>query len=93
MNLAKRQRDREFQLRDFEVKTSALEPFMERMRFSVGQKSKKDETKLELAKTFFDKEFAKTNKQHADILLSSDMLKGMEELGKIFHQQKCEDKK
>lgn len=66
---------------------------MERMRFSVGQKSKKDETKLELAKTFFDKEFAKANKQHADILLSSDMLKGMEEFGKIFHQQKCEDKK
>ena len=92
-NVAKRQRDREFQLRDFEVKTAALEPFMERMKFtSNDQKNPKDTVKLDLAKTFFDKEFAKENKQHGDILLSKDMLKGLEELGKIFCYQNIEKK-
>ena len=92
-NVAKRQRDREFQLRDFEVKTAALEPFMERMKFnSNDQKTPKDAVKLDLTKIFFDKEFAKENKQHGDILLSKDMLKGLEELGKIFHNQTVEKK-
>lgn len=92
-NVAKRQRDREFQLRDFEVKTAALEPFMERMKFtSNDQKNPKDTVKLDLAKTFFDKEFAKENKQHGDILLSADMIKGLDKLGKIFNNQMVEKK-
>lgn len=92
-NVAKRQRDREFQLRDFEVKTAALEPFMERMKFtSNDQKNPKDTIKLDLAKTFFDKEFAKENKQHGDILLSEDMIKGLDKLGKIFNNKIVERK-
>lgn len=93
MNLAKRQRDREFQLRDFEVKTTALEPFLERMEFtSDDQKSAKDTVKLELAKAFFDTEFAKENKQHGAILLSADMIDGLAKLGDIFNSQRSEGK-
>lgn len=93
MNLAKRQRDREFQLRDFEVKTTALEPFLERMEFtSDDQKGAKDTVKLELAKVFFDKEFAKENKQHGAILLSDDMLEGLAKLSTIFNSQNNEKK-
>ncbi len=89
MNLAKRQRDREFQLRDFEVKTAALEPFMERLTFIDEQsKLEKDKTKLELTKTFFDKEFAKENKQHKDILIPQDVLASLKELSKIV--KSCE---
>lgn len=92
MNVAKRQRDREFQLRDFEVKTAALEPFMERMKLGEGSKEAKDKTKIELTRTFFDKEFAKENKQHKDILLSEDMLEGLLKIGSIFRYQNSERK-
>lgn len=86
MNVAKRQRDREFQLRDFEIKTAAFEPFMERMKFTASdQKSAKDTVKLELTKSFFDKEFAKENKQHGDILLSKDMIQALEKIANIVH--------
>lgn len=88
MNLAKRQRDREFQLRDFEIKTAAFEPFMERMKFATSdQKGGKDATKLELTKSFFDKEFAKENKQHGDILLSEDMIRALDKIANIIHKK------
>lgn len=88
MNVAKRQRDREFQLRDFEIKTAAFEPFMERMKFtSSDQKGAKDSIKLELTKSFFDKEFAKENKQHGDILLSKDMIQALEKVTDIVHKK------
>lgn len=88
MNLAKRQRDREFQLRDFEIKTAAFEPFMERMKFTTGdQKGGKDAAKLELTKSFFDKEFAKENKQHGDILLSKDMIQALDKIADIIHKK------
>lgn len=88
MNLAKRQRDREFQLRDFEIKTAAFEPFIERMKFTTSdQKSGKDAAKLELTKSFFDKEFAKENKQHGDILLSEDMIRALDKIANIIHKK------
>lgn len=88
MNVAKRQRDREFQLRDFEIKTAAFEPFMERMKFTASdQKGAKDTVKLELTKSFFDKEFAKENKQHGDILLSKDMIQALEKIADIVHKK------
>ena len=88
MNVAKRQRDREFQLRDFEIKTAAFEPFMERMKFTTSdQKSGKDAAKLELTKSFFDKEFAKENKQHGDILLSEDMIRALDKIANIIHKK------
>ena len=88
MNVAKRQRDREFQLRDFEIKTAAFEPFMERMKFTASdQKGAKDTVKLELTKSFFDKEFAKENKQHGDILLSKDMIQALDKIADIIHKK------
>ncbi|MBQ8843627.1 MAG: hypothetical protein IJ016_02425 [Elusimicrobiaceae bacterium] len=91
-NVAKRQRDREFQLRDFEVKTAALEPFVERMALQANSKADKDKMKIELTKTFFDKEFSQKTKQHGDIFISADMRDSLEKIGKIFHNQNLEKK-
>lgn len=78
-NISKRQRDREFQLRDFEIKTATLEPFMENM-FLVNENANsetinKDKVKLELTKIFFDKQFSNTNSQNDCILLPKEIVK------------------
>lgn len=89
-NIAKRQRDREFQLRDFEIKTAALEPFVEKMALEEDSKVEKDKMKIDLTKTIFDTEFAKKNKQHGDIFISEDMRDALEKIGKIFNHQRNE---
>lgn len=82
-NISKRQRDREFQLRDFEVKAAALEPFMESMTMSKNEDNEeKDKVKLELTKAFFDKEFSNTNKHNDSIFISKDMIKIIRDLSK-----------
>lgn len=87
MNVAKRQRDREFQLRDFEVKTAALEPFIEHMDLGDNAQETKDKVKIELTKTFFAKEFAKEPNQHKGILLSQDMIDAMDKFAKILQKK------
>lgn len=78
-NISKRHRDREFQLRDFEVKTAALEPFMENMILdNTDDKNSainKDSVKLELTKVFFDKQFANNNSQNDCILIPKEIAK------------------
>ena len=77
-NISKRHRDREFQLRDFEVKTAALEPFMENMileHSADDQDINKDKVKLELTKTFFDKQFAVNNNSNDCIILPKEVAK------------------
>ena len=78
-NISKRHRDREFQLRDFEVKTAALEPFMENMileNTSCDEKEiNKDKVKLELTKVFFDKQFSNTNTSNDCILIPKEIAK------------------
>ena len=82
MNFAKRQRDREFQLRDFEIKTAALEPFIEHMKFSSKENSPKDAMKLSLTQSFFDINFSKENKHHKEILIPKDVKELVVELVK-----------
>lgn len=76
-NISKRHRDREFQLRDFEVKTAALEPFLENMNLgniSIGtDEISKDKVKLELTKTFFDNQF--DNGKNDCVLLPKEVAK------------------
>ena len=78
-NISKRHRDREFQLRDFEVKTAALEPFMENMILDntddKNSTMNKDSVKLELTKVFFDKQFANNNSQNDCILIPKEIAK------------------
>lgn len=59
-NLSKRQRDREFQLRDFEVKTACLEAFVESLQMDEKE-NEKNKLKLELTKAFFKDEYSKAN--------------------------------
>lgn len=76
-NISKRHRDREFQLRDFEVKTAALEPFLENMNLErssiTTNEISKDKIKLELTKTFFDKQF--DNGKNDCVLLPKEIAK------------------
>lgn len=76
-NISKRHRDREFQLRDFEVKTAALEPFMENMilETQAGDDINKDKVKLELTKTFFDKQFSGSNNSNDCIIIPKEIAK------------------
>lgn len=76
-NISKRQRDREFQLRDFEVKTAALEPFMENMILENNNPDKsinKDQVKLELTKAFFGQQFSEQNKNDC-VLIPKEIAK------------------
>jgi hypothetical protein len=82
-NISKLQRDREFQLRDFEVKVAALEPFMESMAMhNTEDNTEKDKVKLELTKSFFDKQFAKTNKHNDSILIPKEFVKILRDFAK-----------
>lgn len=85
-NISKRHRDREFQLRDFEVKTAALEPFMENMILDNSDDKNstinKDNVKLELTKVFFDKQFASNNSQNDCILIPKEIAKILNSLAK-----------
>lgn len=85
-NISKRHRDREFQLRDFEVKTAALEPFMENMILENPDDKNsvinKDNVKLELTKVFFDKQFASNNSQNDCILIPKEIAKILNSLAK-----------
>lgn len=86
-NISKRHRDREFLLRDFEVKTAALEPFMENMILkednSHTNEINKDRVKLELAKSFFE--------QHFDKKTTNDCVLLPKEVAKILNTvaKKC----
>lgn len=83
-NISKRHRDREFQLRDFEVKTAALEPFLENMNLenssSDPNEISKDKIKLELTKSFFDKQF--DNGTNECVLLPKEISKILNTLAK-----------
>lgn len=83
-NISKRQRDREFLLRDFELKTAALEPFMENMKLENESNSddaiNKDKVKLELTKAFFDHQFG--NKPNDCVLLPKEVTKILNALAK-----------
>ena len=83
-NISKRHRDREFQLRDFEVKTAALEPFLENMNLenssSDPNEISKDKIKLELTKSFFDKQF--DNGTNDCVLLPKEVSKILNTLAK-----------
>lgn len=91
MNIAKRQRDREFQLRDFEIKTAALEPFIEHMKFSSKENSPKDAMKLSLTQSFFDINFSKENKHHKEILIPKDVKELVVELVKSIKENSIND--
>lgn len=83
-NISKRHRDREFQLRDFEVKTAALEPFLENMNLNNSSSNpneiSKDKIKLELTKSFFDKQF--DNGTNDCVLLPKEVSKILNTLAK-----------
>lgn len=65
-NLSKRQRTREFQLRDFEVKTACLEAFVESLNMSDN--NQKNELKLELTKAFFKDQYGEVNNDECVIV-------------------------
>lgn len=78
-NIANKQRNREFQLRDFEIKTAGLEPFIENMKMvkcneKSGEENKKDETKLELVKDIFQNDLDKKKVDDKNIIIPKDML-------------------
>ncbi len=78
-NIANKQRNREFQLRDFEIKTAGLEPFIENMKMvkyneKNGEENKKDETKLELVKNIFQNDLDKKKVDDKNIIIPKDML-------------------
>lgn len=80
-NIANKQRNREFQLRDFEIKIAGLEPFMENMKMvrcsncdSDDKFNKKDETKLELVKEIFTNDLDKKKIDDENIVITKDML-------------------
>ena len=78
-NIANKQRNREFQLRDFEIKTAGLEPFIENMKMvkyneKDGEENKKDETKLELVKNIFQNDLDKKKVDDKNIIIPKDML-------------------
>lgn len=78
-NIANKQRNREFQLRDFEIKTAGLEPFIENMRMvkcneKSNEANKKDETKLELVKNIFQNDLDKKKVDDKNIIIPKDML-------------------
>ena len=83
-NISKRQRDREFLLRDFELKTAALEPFMESMILENGTATdnglNKDQVKLELTKSFFDQQYGKNTNEC--LLLPKELTKVLNLLAK-----------
>lgn len=80
-NIANKQRNREFQLRDFEIKTAGLEPFMENMKMikcndcDGGDKpNKKDETKLELVRDIFQNDLNRKKVDDGNIIIPKDIL-------------------
>lgn len=78
-NIANKQRNREFQLRDFEIKTAGLEPFIENMKMvkcneKSNEANKKDETKLELVKDIFQNDLDKKKVDDKNIIIPKDML-------------------
>ena len=85
-NISKRQRDREFQLRDFEIKIATLEPFMENMildnDYDNDAPINKDKVKLELTKIFFDKQFSNSNNANDCIFIPKELAKILKEFAK-----------
>ncbi len=80
-SIANKQRNREFQLRDFEIKTAGLEPFMENMRMvkcnncdDKEPSNKKDETKLELVKEIFTKDLDKNKVDDRNIIIPKEIV-------------------
>lgn len=80
-SIANKQRNREFQLRDFEIKTAGLEPFMENMRMvkcnncdDKEPSNKKDETKLELVKEIFTKDLDKNKVDDGNIIIPKEIV-------------------
>ena len=79
-NIANKQRNREFQLRDFEIKTAGLEPFIENMKMvkynndSQENENKKDETKLELVRDIFQNGLNKKKIDDNNIIIPKDVL-------------------
>lgn len=90
-SIANKQRNREFQLRDFEIKTAGLEPFIENMKMlNNGQGSKKDDTKLELVKDIFQNDLDKKKVDDGNIIIPKEIVKTiqscLEMWGKIRHE-------
>ena len=85
-NISKRQRDREFQLRDFEIKIATLEPFMENMILEIDYDNdapiNKDQVKLELTKIFFDKQFSSSHNANDCIFIPKELAKILKEFAK-----------
>jgi len=80
-NIASKQRNREFQLRDFEIKTAGLEPFMENMKMvkcndcaGDDKPNKKDETKLELVRDIFQNDLNRKKVDDGNIIIPKDMV-------------------
>lgn len=79
-SIANKQRNREFQLRDFEIKTAGLEPFIENMKMvkynsdSKENGNKKDETKLELVRDIFQNDLNKKKIDDNNIIIPKDVL-------------------
>ena len=80
-NIANKKRNREFQLRDFEIKTAGLEPFMENMKMikcndcdGDGKPNKKDETKLELVRDIFQNDLNRKKVDDGNIIIPKDMV-------------------
>ena len=78
-NIANKQRNREFQLRDFEIKTAGLEPFMENMKMikcndcdSDDKSNKKDETKLELVRDIFQNDLNRKKVDDGNVIIPKD---------------------
>lgn len=80
-SIANKQRNREFQLRDFEIKTAGLEPFMENMRMikcndcaGDDKPNKKDETKLELVRDIFQNDLNRKKVDDGNIIIPKDIV-------------------
>ena len=78
-SIANRQRNREFQLRDFEIKTAGLEPFIENMKMvkynaPEGNQNKKDETKLDLVRDIFQNDLNKKKVDNCNIIIPKDII-------------------
>lgn len=80
-SIANKQRNREFQLRDFEIKTAGLEPFMENMKMvkcndcdGDDKPNKKDETKLELVRDIFQNDLNRKKVDDKNIIIPNEIV-------------------
>lgn len=76
-NIANKQRNREFQLRDFEIKVAGLEPFIESMKITnekASSEHNKTDLKLELAKSIFMNDLDKKKVDDTSVVIPKDAL-------------------